>query len=46
MCTKTGIVPAMMIMAILFLFTGFFLVILGFILMGHGEAAIAYNNGK
>ena len=46
MCTKTGIVPAMMIMAILFLFTGGFLVILGFVLMGHEEATIAYNSGK
>ena len=34
----------MMIMAILFVFTGLFLIVLGFILMGHDEASIAFNN--
>ena len=34
----------MMIFAILFTFSGLFLVILGFILMGHEEASVAFNN--
>ena len=34
----------MMIMAILFMFSGLFLIVLGFILMGHTEASIAFNN--
>ena len=45
MCTKSGIVPALMILAILFVFTGAILVILGFVLMGHENAGIAFDNG-
>ena len=45
MCTKSGIVPALMILAILFVFTGAILVILGFVLMGHENAGIAFENG-
>ena len=44
MCTKSGIVPALMILAILFVFTGAILVILGFVLMGHENAGIAFDN--